>query len=52
MRRHYTNYFKAFPGIKPYRAKLVTEYAPDAIFETLDLIEKRYAGFERREAYA
>jgi len=37
-RRHYTNYFKGFPNIKPYRLKLVTEDDPAVLFETLDQI--------------
>ncbi len=47
MRRHYTNYFRAFPHIKPFRAKLVTEQEPEAIYEVLDSIEKRYSGMEQ-----
>ncbi len=42
MRRHYTNYFKGFPGIKPYRAELVTLHEPEALFEVLNQIEERY----------
>lgn len=44
MRRHYTNYFRGFRNIKPYRAKLVTEYDPDILFSILDEIEEVYAG--------
>ncbi|MEL6867126.1 MAG: tRNA dihydrouridine synthase DusB [Bacteroidota bacterium] len=43
MRRHYTNYFRAFPGIKPYRMELVTSHEPAHIFEVLDQIEARYS---------
>ncbi len=46
MRRHYTNYFKGLPHIKPYRAELVTSYEPEHIFDTLDLIAERYSDFE------
>ncbi len=42
MRRHYTNYFRGFPHVKPYRTKLVTEHDPAVLFEVLDLIEERY----------
>lgn len=42
MRRHYTNYFRGFRNIKPYRARLVTTYEPDAIFSILDEIEDVY----------
>ena len=43
MRRHYTNYFRGFPHIKPYRTKLVTSHNPEEIMEVFDLIEERYA---------
>ena len=43
MRRHYTNYFKGFRGIKPWRAKLVTEYDPEVIFSILHDIEEIYS---------
>ncbi|RMF25828.1 MAG: tRNA dihydrouridine synthase DusB [Bacteroidetes bacterium] len=46
MRRHYGNYFRGFPGIKPYRQRLVTEDDPDEIFRTLDEIERHYQGLE------
>lgn len=45
-RRHYTNYFKGLEGIKFYRAKLVTEYHPSALFELLDEIEATYGQSE------
>ncbi len=45
MRRHYANYFRGLPDIKPIRSKLVTEDNPEAIFETLEMIRKRYEGF-------
>jgi len=45
MRRHYTNYFKGFPGIKPYRAELVTQGDPAIIYNLLDIIEERYNSF-------
>ncbi len=43
MRRHYTNYFRGFRNIKPYRSRLVTTYAPEAIFAILDEIEDVYS---------
>jgi len=42
MRRHYTNYFRGFRNIKPYRSRLVTTYEPDNIFGILDEIEAVY----------
>lgn len=43
MRRHYTNYFRGFRNIKPYRSRLVTTYEPEAIFSILDEIEEVYS---------
>ena len=43
MRRHYTNYFRGFPNIKPYRMELVTNHDPDVVFSILDQIEERYS---------
>ncbi|MEN0004527.1 MAG: tRNA dihydrouridine synthase DusB [Bacteroidota bacterium] len=43
MRRHYTNYFRGLPHIKPYRAELVTNDDPEYLFQILDKIEERYA---------
>ena len=43
MRRHYTNYFRGFPHIKPYRLRLVTEHSPEDVFGVLDEIEERYS---------
>ena len=36
MRRHYSNYLKGMPNIKPYRTKLVTTLSPNEIDDTLD----------------
>lgn len=36
MRRHYTNYFRGFRGVKAYRSKLVTEYDPSVLNSILD----------------
>lgn len=42
MRRHYTNYFRGYPGIKPFRARLVTEDEPAVLFGILDEIEEMF----------
>ncbi len=49
MRRHYTNYFRGFPNIKPFRSRLVSENDMEAILETLVCIEKEYAGLAIHE---
>jgi tRNA-dihydrouridine synthase B len=43
MRRHYTNYFRGLPHIKPYRKELVTSHDPEFLMQVLDQIEERYA---------
>ncbi len=43
MRRHYSNYFRGYPGIKEYRKILVTEHDPAILFATLAEIEHNYA---------
>lgn len=43
-RRHYTNYFRGFPGIKEFRKELVTLEEPEALHAVLDQIEQTYAG--------
>lgn len=42
MRRHYTNYFRDLPGIKEYRARLVSEMDKVAILGILDEIQEHY----------
>jgi tRNA-dihydrouridine synthase B len=42
MRRHYTNYFKGYDGIKEFRKQLVTFENPDDIFAMLAQIEVFY----------
>jgi len=42
MRRHYTNYFRGYPHIKPFRMILVTSYDKNEIFDTLESIRERY----------
>lgn len=46
MRRHYTNYFKNIPNIKPFRAKLVTSMDLQEILETIEMIDYQFADFE------
>lgn len=46
MRRHYTNYFRGFPGIKPFRHILVQASDPTILFATLQEIEEKYSGVE------
>ncbi len=43
MRRHYTNYFKGYRGVKHYRSKLVATMDPKELFNILDEIEHVYA---------
>ena len=42
-RRHYTNYFKGLPEIKPFRARLVTEERPDDLISIMEEIKEKYA---------
>lgn len=44
MRRHYTNYFKGYPGIKEYRSKLVTLLEVEPLMEVLNEIMVKYDG--------
>jgi len=46
MRRHYSSYFRGLPGVKEYRTMLVTVHDPVELFEILEMVERRYAGFE------
>jgi nifR3 family TIM-barrel protein len=46
MRRHYTNYFRGFPHIKPYRSVLVTEHDPAILYNVMDEIEQRYGSMQ------
>ncbi|WP_406626663.1 tRNA dihydrouridine synthase DusB [Portibacter marinus] len=43
MRRHYTNYFRGYPHIKPYRTVLVTSHDQNELFDTLETIRERYS---------
>ena len=47
MRRHYTNYFKGYPGIKDYRQKLVTMDVPDELERVMDEIALQYSGISQ-----
>jgi len=42
MRRHYTNYFKGLPGIKEFRARLVTTYDVSDILGIFEEIKETY----------
>jgi tRNA-dihydrouridine synthase len=46
MRRHYANYFRGLPDIKPYRMELVTLDEPEALHGVLDRVLEQYADFE------
>jgi nifR3 family TIM-barrel protein len=46
MRRHYTNYLKGLPGIKDYRARLVTLMEPVEIESVLDEVTTNYEGYQ------
>lgn len=49
MRRHYTNYFRGFRGIKEFRSRLVTEHDPERLYAILDEL---YAHYSKEEIYA
>ncbi len=42
MRRHYTNYLRGLPHIKPYRMRLVTEMEPTELYKVLDEVVEQY----------
>jgi nifR3 family TIM-barrel protein len=46
MRRHFSNYFKGLPGFKEIRLKLVTSVQVDEILGLLDLIARKYEGYD------
>ncbi len=46
MRRHYTNYFRGFRNIKPYRGRLVTTHDPKEIYGILEEIREVYGKME------
>ena len=43
MRRHYTNYFRGYPGVKRFRGRLVQSQDPDELFHIIDELEAHYA---------
>jgi len=43
MRRHYTNYFRGFRNVKPFRQRLVTEFDPAVLYGIMDEIEEVYS---------
>ncbi len=43
MRRHYTNYFRGIPHIKPYRMRLVNELEAEPLYAILDEIKTSFA---------
>lgn len=43
MRRHYTNYFRGYPGIKDFRSQLVTSGDLQEIYSILDKIKLCYS---------
>ncbi len=43
MRRHYTNYFRGFRNVKPFRMQLVTNHDPVTLYGILDEIEDYYS---------
>lgn len=47
MRRHYAPYLRDLPHVKPFRARLVTEMEPEALFGILDEVENVYGALEQ-----
>jgi tRNA-dihydrouridine synthase len=50
MRRHYTNYFKGIPGIKPYRTQLVESGSAAEISDLLDAVGEEFDGYFQQQA--
>jgi len=46
MRRHFSNYFKGLPDFRELRSKLVTSTDVNEILKLLEIILKRYKGFD------
>jgi len=46
MRKHFTTYFKGLPNFREMKTKLVTSLDPDEIYDLLDLIAEKYAGYD------
>ncbi len=47
-RRHYSNYFKGIPGIKPYRMTMVTSDSSTDVFKVLDEVQEKFKNFEAK----
>lgn len=45
-RKHYTNYFKGFPDIKPFRARLVTTEIESELYDIFEEIKQKYSMIE------
>jgi len=45
MRRHYSQYFRGLPNLKPIRMELVTSHDPNHLVALLDEIEDKYGSF-------
>ncbi|TVR84046.1 MAG: tRNA dihydrouridine synthase DusB [Saprospirales bacterium] len=43
MRRHYSQYFRGLPGIKPWRASLVEAMKKEELFQILDELKEEYS---------
>ncbi|WP_274476406.1 tRNA dihydrouridine synthase DusB [Mangrovimonas aestuarii] len=48
-RRHYTNYFRGIPGIKPFRMKMVTSDDPADVFTAFDEVLEAFGDFQFTE---
>mgnify|MGYP006280756097 CR=1 FL=1 len=46
MRKHFTTYFKGLPNFREMKRKLVTSLDPHEIYDLLDLIAEKYAGYD------
>jgi len=46
MRRHYTNYFRGLPNIKPHRLKMVTIDDKEELLSIINNVAVEYAGYE------
>jgi hypothetical protein len=44
MRRHYTNYFRGLPHVKPYRQRLVTSGSPEDVYTVMEEMEDVFGG--------
>jgi tRNA-dihydrouridine synthase len=44
MRKHYSNYFKGFPGFKPFKIKLMGTEEVESVLGVLEEIRDHYKG--------